>query len=111
MTVARPEKSTGSLRTPASLLMSGPRRNELLLSGYAPLRLSDIIRLVFCDLYARAPFDRHLFKEMESAMSKKIIVTEYISLDGVVEGPVGWRNRDLATGRALSFAAAKHLDG
>jgi hypothetical protein len=32
---------------------------------------------------------------MESEMTKKIVVTEYISLDGVIEDPVGMENSGL----------------
>jgi dihydrofolate reductase len=44
---------------------------------------------------AQTPIARLIIITMESDVAKKIVVTEYISLDGVIEDPVGMENSGL----------------
>jgi dihydrofolate reductase len=44
---------------------------------------------------AQTPITRLIVRRMESDMAMKIVVTEYVSLDGVIEDPVGMENSGL----------------
>jgi hypothetical protein len=58
-------------------------------TGVAPWKLTEAA------VSAQTPIARLMITTMECDMAKKIVVTEYISLDGVIEDPVGMENSGL----------------